>query len=336
MENPELFVGDSILASSQNQEKTLPSAFLSHASADAAIAQKLCAQLEAEGVRCWIAPRDVTPGRPYSDEIVRGIDGCEAFVLLATPTAVLSKNVLNELEQAHRNDRQIYTIMVNQPKVSDELGYYIARLHWLEAKGTDLGAVAERLAQVMHGVKPWEAVAAGPTLGRKLRSALPAFGGSLVALLLVLALLAGLGAYAWSRTKQKLAHDYRSVGWLTLQTMPDAPGNSRPVEAHIWLGDAYLPLSQTRLLVATGSDASGVQDLSRSLSSVGTGAGDLTIALPRDADSLSTFLSVPQKDAGASFCVEQHFHLSSTATLEPVGEPLVSDLSPGSRCVALK
>jgi hypothetical protein len=37
-------------------------AFISYASADSATASAVCAALEREGVKCWIAPRDVAPG----------------------------------------------------------------------------------------------------------------------------------------------------------------------------------------------------------------------------------------------------------------------------------
>jgi hypothetical protein len=41
--------------------------FISYASADAAVVQKVCAALEAAGILCWIAPRDVVPGTRYAD-----------------------------------------------------------------------------------------------------------------------------------------------------------------------------------------------------------------------------------------------------------------------------
>jgi hypothetical protein len=37
-------------------------AFISYANQDKATADAACAKLEAEGIRCWIAPRDVPPG----------------------------------------------------------------------------------------------------------------------------------------------------------------------------------------------------------------------------------------------------------------------------------
>ena len=48
-------------AEPENQHPPKDSArvFISYASQDAAVAQKVCAALEAAGFSCWIAPRDV-------------------------------------------------------------------------------------------------------------------------------------------------------------------------------------------------------------------------------------------------------------------------------------
>src|SRR5580704_6009751 len=142
------------------------SAFLSHASADAALAQQLCSDLEARGVRCWISPRDLIVGNEYADEIVRGIESTEALILLASPAAVVSSNVLNEVEQAHRLHRKLLTVMVGKPDISRQLSYYIARLHWIEASGASLAGVAERLAQAVQGSASWETVASRPSVTR--------------------------------------------------------------------------------------------------------------------------------------------------------------------------
>lgn len=53
--------------------------FLSHSSADAELARTLCSHLEARGIGCWIAPRDVTPSRPCAEEIVRGIESANSL-----------------------------------------------------------------------------------------------------------------------------------------------------------------------------------------------------------------------------------------------------------------
>jgi hypothetical protein len=61
--------------------------FLSYASADAQVASQVCQALEAQGVLCWMAPRDVKPGAQYADAIVRAINEASAFVLVLSGSA---------------------------------------------------------------------------------------------------------------------------------------------------------------------------------------------------------------------------------------------------------
>ena len=101
--------------------------FLSHSSSDAELAQRLCSCLEARGIGCWIAPRDVTPSQPYAEEIVRGIESTNSLVLLASAAAISSVQVLSEVEQAHKRKKDIYTVLVgDKPRVGRELDFYIS------------------------------------------------------------------------------------------------------------------------------------------------------------------------------------------------------------------
>jgi TIR domain len=56
--------------------------FISHSSQDKKIADAVCNFLEKHGVLCWIAPRDVTPGKNYGAAIIDAISECELFVLI--------------------------------------------------------------------------------------------------------------------------------------------------------------------------------------------------------------------------------------------------------------
>jgi len=40
--------------------------FISYSSKDKAIAAALCAHLEKAQLKCWIAPRDIAPGKDYA------------------------------------------------------------------------------------------------------------------------------------------------------------------------------------------------------------------------------------------------------------------------------
>jgi TIR domain len=61
--------------------------FVSYASHDAAVAQKVCAALETAGYPCWIAPRNVVPGTLYADGIVHAIDESSILVLILSKQA---------------------------------------------------------------------------------------------------------------------------------------------------------------------------------------------------------------------------------------------------------
>ncbi len=61
--------------------------FISHSSRDAATAGQICDRLEKNGLNCFIAPRDIRPGKEYAEEIVNGIDNSAAMVLLMSRNA---------------------------------------------------------------------------------------------------------------------------------------------------------------------------------------------------------------------------------------------------------
>jgi hypothetical protein len=56
--------------------------FISHSSLDKPVADAVCAALEKKAIRCWIAPRDVQPGRSFAGEITRAIQHSKVMVLI--------------------------------------------------------------------------------------------------------------------------------------------------------------------------------------------------------------------------------------------------------------
>src|SRR5262249_44405637 len=57
-------------------------AFLSYSSKDKAVADAAVASLEARGLRCWIAPRDIVPGQEWSEAILAGLEQSRLMVLI--------------------------------------------------------------------------------------------------------------------------------------------------------------------------------------------------------------------------------------------------------------
>ena len=314
-----------------------PTTFISHSSVDAVMAQELCRHLEALGVHCWIAPRDVRPGEPYAEEIVRGIEGCGSLILLATTSSVSSPNVMNELEQAFRLKRAVLTLMVKSPTIPRQLAYYIDRLHWLEASPDNLEPTAARLADVLRGEKDWPAVASPPSLSRRMHSSMPAFVGATAAIVLVLMVLGGVAWHFAHRARKQLAADYRSIGWVTLAANPTWPTEPPSANAQVWLGNASLPFSKTHLdiQIIQPGNTSISRDLKAEQGGEQTGEESFNVLLPTPATSLVTVLSVPAIDAGQKNCVKQTFAVHTLATgtsIAATGEPLVSEIPAGEPC----
>jgi hypothetical protein len=84
--------------------------FVSYASPDVQIADELVALLERQGLRCWIAPRDVAPGGLYADAIIRAINAAKALVLLLSAQSVASPHVGKEIERASAKRRPILAL----------------------------------------------------------------------------------------------------------------------------------------------------------------------------------------------------------------------------------
>src|SRR6185436_18645331 len=95
--------------------------FISHSTSNRPVANAVCASLENAGIRCWIAPRDVMPGRPYSGEITRAIQQSRAFVLIFSQSSNNSEQVLREVQLAANSHLHIVQFRIDAVTPNDDL-----------------------------------------------------------------------------------------------------------------------------------------------------------------------------------------------------------------------
>src|SRR5438552_1616483 len=107
--------------------------FISHSTNNRPVANAVCAALENVAIRCWIAPRDVLPGRSYSGEITRAIQQSRAFVLIFSEQSNNSEQVLREVQLAANSRLHIVQFRIDAVVPSDDLEYYLSGPHWLDA-----------------------------------------------------------------------------------------------------------------------------------------------------------------------------------------------------------
>jgi tetratricopeptide (TPR) repeat protein len=125
------------------------SAFISHAKGDAKKAQEIAASLEERGLKCWIAPRDVTAGRAYGDEIIRGIESARAFVLVLSKASNGSSFVAREVERAVSKQKPIFVIRTANVEPAPALELFISGTQWIDAFPGKLGPHIGRLAKLL-------------------------------------------------------------------------------------------------------------------------------------------------------------------------------------------
>lgn len=120
--------------------------FVSHAAADAILAQRLCAQLEATGLRCWIAPRDIAAGHHYAEGIDDALRQSRAIVLLMSVAGMASQHVLRELERAVHYRALVLPVRLAAIKPQRAFSYLLSGCQWTDAlPGSDEQVVAQRL-----------------------------------------------------------------------------------------------------------------------------------------------------------------------------------------------
>ena len=125
--------------------------FVSYASNDAAVANALVEGLERHGLRCWIAPRDVSPGSLYADAIVRAINESTVLIVVLSEHAIASAHVGRELERATAKRRTIMTLRIDAAPLSPAFEYFLSESHWIELEAGDTAAAAEKLASAIAG-----------------------------------------------------------------------------------------------------------------------------------------------------------------------------------------
>ncbi|MGH8470712.1 MAG: TIR domain-containing protein [Gammaproteobacteria bacterium] len=138
--------------------------FVSYSSRDKATADAVCASLEGNGIRCWIAPRDVLPGVEWGEAIVNAIHESKVMVMVFSARANESRHIRREVERAVSQGIAIVPFRIEDIVPSNSLQYFIGNLHWLDALTTPLeyhlsylaSKVKVLLSQIGAGEKPEE------------------------------------------------------------------------------------------------------------------------------------------------------------------------------------
>jgi Protein of unknown function (DUF3365)/TIR domain len=155
--------------------------FISHSNKDKTIAEAICHQLEANGIRCWIAPRDIQFGSDWTEGIMQGISSCKVFVLVFSDSANTSDHVRREVAKAFSLGLAVIPFRTEDVAPNRSLSYFLETVHWLDAFPSPtesyFGALADQIKRLLeqpvaanggggkHGLTQVAAVAASAQVG---------------------------------------------------------------------------------------------------------------------------------------------------------------------------
>jgi hypothetical protein len=107
--------------------------FISYAHDDKPVADAACALLEKSDIRCWIAPRDISPGVDYATALMEALDSCKALVLIFSGCANESPHIRREVERAVSRGVPLIPVRIENIEPTAALRYFVGSVHWLDA-----------------------------------------------------------------------------------------------------------------------------------------------------------------------------------------------------------
>jgi TIR domain len=126
--------------------------FISYANEDQRVADAVCEALEAGGIRCWYAPRDIPYLVDYEEAIIDGISQSKLMLLILSEHANNSPHVKREVQNACREEPQIPVLpfQIADVPLSKSFRYYLGSVHWLVASTPPQEAHLQRLVDYVQ------------------------------------------------------------------------------------------------------------------------------------------------------------------------------------------
>ncbi len=124
--------------------------FISYSSHDKVIADAICAKLENNNIRCWIAPRDILPGIEFGEAIVDAIADCRIFLLVFSSKANDSTHVRKEVDRAVSKGKIIIPFRVEDVLPTKSMEYALSNTHWLDAMYPPLDIHIAKLSDTIY------------------------------------------------------------------------------------------------------------------------------------------------------------------------------------------
>jgi tetratricopeptide (TPR) repeat protein len=126
--------------------------FVSYSVKDKTTADAICASLEANGIRVWIAPRDVMPGSDWGESIIEAIEQSGVMILVFSANSNVSPQIKREIERAVNKGVTVVPFRIDDILPSKTLEYFISTQHWLDAFTPPLEKHLDSLVSILRSM----------------------------------------------------------------------------------------------------------------------------------------------------------------------------------------
>lgn len=130
-----------------------PRIFISYSHKNTDFATKLTKDLEREGYDIWLDQTDIKGGSRWDDEIVKGLNASQAFVILLSKSSAVSQNVKDEIGYAIDQNMHIIPLLIE----ACEVPFRLRRNQYIDFTmlryGEGLKAVLENLSTAFPGAE---------------------------------------------------------------------------------------------------------------------------------------------------------------------------------------
>ena len=129
-----------------------PKVVISYTQPDWDLARELVAHVEAHGIACWIAGRDVPLGADRATEIVNAIAAARVMVLVFSASANSSSDVHREVERASDRGVSVLPFRIADVVPSSSLEYFLSGQKFFDAYPPPHAPHYARLCACLHTI----------------------------------------------------------------------------------------------------------------------------------------------------------------------------------------
>lgn len=126
--------------------------FISYSSLDKKVVEGLCAYLEQQQIRCFVAYRDIPVCEPWPTHITEALSESQMMVVVFSKNFNHSKEVDRELTIASKKKMPILTFRLSDEEFKGTKEYYLSNINWIDAFPEPkkvFGAVTENIKKLI-------------------------------------------------------------------------------------------------------------------------------------------------------------------------------------------